>query len=354
MSTIPKAVLYYYPRSIWSAVSEQALSVDILREEKGYGDDELDLKIVDLHKGENFDPAYLRINPKATVPTLVVPLQKTLSEDVASRFKAITETKAIVEFLDKSRSTVSRTHTTSSAPAPTLMPATIASGTTCEAVIDELHSEEGNPNNLLYLNARDEISLRNLAKETLPSLTGKQKALAEHISNAENKKINVSQKVIKYWNEKKAAAELWLEVLQDANRSNTNLDPDAKAKRSDFFSVSRDAWEVALSNTLTKLSREIVGPYALGDQFSVADLHLAAWTARLVKLAGGTAEDDGNTVVTKLEAHIGNGFILPKDFQDTDAQGIDSQEARRSKLSAFWDAVKERPSWKKVYGNGLY
>lgn len=31
MSTIPKAVLYYYPRSIWSAVSEQALSVDILR-----------------------------------------------------------------------------------------------------------------------------------------------------------------------------------------------------------------------------------------------------------------------------------------------------------------------------------
>lgn len=159
---------------------------------------------------------------------------------------------------------MSRTHTTSSAPAPTLMPATIASGTTCEAVIDELHSEEGNPNNLLYLNARDEISLRNLAKETLPSLTGKQKALAENISNAENKKINVSQKVIKYWNEKKAAAELWLEVLQDANRSNTNLDPDAKAKRSDFFSVSRDAWEVALSNTLTKLSREIVGPYALG------------------------------------------------------------------------------------------
>jgi glutathione S-transferase len=44
-------------------------------------------------KGENFDPTYLRLNPKATVPTLVVPLEKTLSGDVTSRFKAITETK---------------------------------------------------------------------------------------------------------------------------------------------------------------------------------------------------------------------------------------------------------------------
>jgi hypothetical protein len=71
-------------------------------------------------------------------------------------------------------------------------------------------------------------------------------------------------------------------------------------------------------------------------------------------LAGGTAEDDGNTVVAKLETHIGNGFVLPKDFQATDAQRTDSQQGYQSKLSAFWDAVKERPSWKKVYGNGLY
>lgn len=62
-----------------------------------------------LGKGENFDPTFLRLNPKgmsqvlcvdrqynpftATVPTLVVPLQKTLSEDVDSRYRAITDTK---------------------------------------------------------------------------------------------------------------------------------------------------------------------------------------------------------------------------------------------------------------------
>jgi hypothetical protein len=252
------------------------------REEKGYGDDELSLKVVDLGKGENFDPTYLRLNPKATVPTLVVPLQNTLSEDVDSRFKAITETKvnlcfshqamilmhmskqAIVEFLDKSRSAVSRTHTTSFAPAPSLAPATIAINTTCETIIGDLHSEEGNPNNLRYLNARDERSLCNLAKETIPLLAGKQKALVHHISNAENNKIHVSQKVIKFWGEKKAAVELWLDVLLDASQPDTELDANAKAKRLEFFNVAQVAWETALSNTLTKLSKEIIGPYALG------------------------------------------------------------------------------------------
>jgi hypothetical protein len=170
---------------------------------------------------------------------------------------------------------VSRTHTTSSAPAPTLTPATIAISTTCETIIGDLHSEEGNPNNLLYLNARDETSLRILAKETIPSLSGKQKALAQHISNAENKKIHVSQKVIKFWSEKKAAAELWLEVLENANQSDTELDADARAKRSEFFSVAQEAWEVALSNTLTKLSREIIGPYALG-MWCIGNVHICS------------------------------------------------------------------------------
>jgi hypothetical protein len=71
-------------------------------------------------------------------------------------------------------------------------------------------------------------------------------------------------------------------------------------------------------------------------------------------LAGGTAEDDGSRAVGKLEAHIGNGFVLPRDFQATDAQSTDSHQPYQSKLGAFWDAMKERPSWKKVYEKGLF
>ena len=115
-----------------------------------------------------------------------------------------------------------------------------------------------------YLNARDEKSLPTLAKEIVPSLLGKQKALAQNISNAEHKKIHVSQKVIVFWSEKKSTAESWLDVLQDASQSDTEINANAKARRSEFFSEARKAWEVGLCNALTKVSSGIIGPYALG------------------------------------------------------------------------------------------
>ena len=80
----------------------------------------------------------------------------------------------------------------------------------------------------------------------------------------------------------------------------------------------------------------------LGDQFSIADLHLAGWLARVVKLAGGTKDDNGETIVVKLEAHIGGGFVMPRG------------NVKQTKIGAFWDEVRERVGWKKVYADGLY
>lgn len=77
----------------------------------------------------------------------------------------------------------------------------------------------------------------------------------------------------------------------------------------------------------------------------MADLHLAAWLTRIAALSGAKATDDGNTVIAKLERHIEEGFTLPKETQPTGQQ---------SKLAVFWDVVKERPSWKKVYADGLH
>ncbi|THH10457.1 hypothetical protein EW146_g8366 [Bondarzewia mesenterica] len=58
MKVVPKAVLYYDPHHVWSSAVRLAL------EEKGYGDDEVDFKMVDLAKGQNFFPSFLRLNPK--------------------------------------------------------------------------------------------------------------------------------------------------------------------------------------------------------------------------------------------------------------------------------------------------
>merc|ERR1712157_402708 len=121
MAAVPKATLYTFDGSVWASAPRLALV------EKGYASTDLDLKIVDLLKGENFDPSFLRINSKGTVPALVVPLLETTSAEVDTKFRAITDTKLILEFLDKSRSqnTLAANADSAAAPAPILAPATI-------------------------------------------------------------------------------------------------------------------------------------------------------------------------------------------------------------------------------------
>ncbi|KAK0478380.1 hypothetical protein IW261DRAFT_225543 [Armillaria novae-zelandiae] len=348
MSNIPKAVLYYSQESIWSSAVLLAL------EEKGYGADEVDLRVVDLDKGGNFDPSFLRLNNKgivllqshqrpqsdivlAMVPTLVVPLQKTLSEDVESRYRAITESKAIIEFLDKSRSPWSQTHTTSQAPAPSLTPATIAFTETSAEMIELVHTDEVDPNNLSYMNARDADSLKILAREMLPALHTRRDALSKYISHADNGTIQVSEKVKALWKEKRAATEVLLGLYKNADVSESALDPEEKSKRAEYFEMAKCA-RASLGRTLLRLEKDIIGPFALGDQLSIADIHLSAWLARIAKLAGGAGTDDGSAVVEKLQHHVGTEFKL----------------GQKGRLSECWDTMKERPSWKKVYAEGLH
>ncbi|KAI0726172.1 hypothetical protein C8Q72DRAFT_784202 [Fomitopsis betulina] len=351
---VPKAALYYFPASVWSAPPLLAL------EEKGYAADEVDLKLVDISKGENYAPSYLRLNPQATVPTLVVPLQKTLGPDMESRYKAIQDSKSIVEFLDKSRSTQSRTHTTSDAPAPSLSPATIAFSAVLTKLIDLLHSPEADPNALKYLNARDPDALRALAASVRPTLAVRRAALEQLLSDNQEARIRVSEKTRTFWEVKKVATDKLLDVYDDADTPTENLSDQARARREAFLKDAADAW-LRVRDVLMELNQEILGPYVLGDQLSLADLHLAAWLARVVSLAGGTIADDGASVVGKLEAHVGGGFTLVKDFSVAEARrraGLpvadpESKE-RQNRIAAFWDAVRERPSFKKVYKDGLH
>lgn len=351
---LPKASLYYYKNSIWASVPLLAL------EEKGYGADEVDLKEVDLSKGENFSPAYLRINNNATVPTLVVPLENTLEPEIESRYKAIKDTKAIVEFLDRSRSPQSRTHSTSTAPAPSLAPATIAFSSISNKIIELLHSEAGDPNALTFMNARNDAQLKALAAERKQMLIEKCDALDHLIEENKQADVKVSEKTVRFWEMKRVASSMILDVLEDGEKPTEELNDEAKGKRGEFFKAAAQAW-AGLKDVLVQLSKEIIGPYTLGDQISIADLHLAAWLARIAKLSGGQASDDGNTIVQKIEEHIGDSFSLPKDFSVAEARrraGLPATNIppteRQARLAAFWDAIKERPSWKKIYADGLH
>lgn len=217
----------------------------------------------------------------ATVPTLLVPYNDSITSGLEGRYKSLTNTKValqvnrvieytshlsqtIVEFLDQSRSVNSRTQTTSTAPAPALTPATIAATMTCKIIVDILHSEMANPNKLHSVNARDDASLVKLSKERLPFFTQRQKALTTYLHQAETQTIRVSDKVRALWRDKLDATNVLLAVLLDAEKSEAQLDAQSKANRLSFFQAARQAWEIDLKVALTQLCGEIIGPFALG------------------------------------------------------------------------------------------
>ncbi|KAL5535377.1 hypothetical protein ACEPAF_3471 [Sanghuangporus sanghuang] len=354
-ANIPKAVLYYNQKSVWSSSALLAL------EEKGYDEDEVELRVVDLGKAENLSMSFLRINPKGTVPTLVVPLAKTLAPDDDHRFKAVTDTKSILEFLDKSRSAISRTHTISSAPAPALAPATIVLSLAASQLIDILHTDDVNPNQLKYYNYTSQAAFARTAETLLPFFRGRQEALSSYITSSQNAQIQASEKTRKLWESKKADADAFVAVYAAADKDDSTLSPAEKAARDQFRSIAHDLWNVKLRKAITVLNKEMMGPFALGDQISIVDLHLGPWLARIAALCGGLATDNGDVIISKIESRIGDRFALPKDFQQIVAPELGADPflqitpgAKRVKLAVFWDEMKGRASWMKVYRDGLH
>ncbi|KAI9509084.1 hypothetical protein F5148DRAFT_1190243 [Russula earlei] len=354
--SIPKAVLYYDVRSAWS------LAVLFALEEKGYGKDELEHRPVDLSKGETFSPTFLRINSKGTVPTLVVPFEDTLSSDMESRYKAIAETEALITFLDKSRSIMSQTHTTSAAPAPALSPATVALSSTAKSIITLLHSAPASPEMLFLLNAKNLAALRTIAPSVSAFLKGRKEALDRYLAEDEAKEVRLSEKTKSFWLEKKSAIEGLLTTLNEADKSDTELSESGRKAREEYLEKSKAAWQVGLAVVLNKLTKELLpGPYALGEQISVVDVHLAAWLHELVILTGGSARDNGTVAIARLEEHVGGGFAFTKDVPSLPASASPTTSSEgpppapaatgpRPKLAVLWDALASRPSWQKVFG----
>jgi hypothetical protein len=219
------------------------------------------------------------------VPTLVVPLSTTLEAEVESRYKAIKDTKvcltdhalkfvfrslaltclqSIVEFLDKSRSPQSRTHTTSTAPAPTLAPATIAFATACNKLIDLLHSLPADPNALKFLNARDDEELKKVTPELRPLLHAKTDAITELIAQNEASEVKVSPKTVQFWELRRAASALMLDVIEEGDKSPDELDEAGKKSRSEYFTAAANGWN-NLKEVLLTLSKDIIGPFVLGE-----------------------------------------------------------------------------------------
>lgn len=159
---------------------------------------------------------------------------------------------------------MSHTHTTSAAPAPALSPATIALSSTAKSIIALLNSSSASLEVLFFLNARDLPALRTVAPSVSTLLKGRKEALERYLAENEAKGVRVSEKTKAFWLEKKSATEDLLVALDEADKSDSELSESGRKAREEYLDKSRAAWEVGLAVVLNKLSKELVGPFALG------------------------------------------------------------------------------------------
>ncbi|GAA5966538.1 hypothetical protein JCM3765_000951 [Sporobolomyces pararoseus] len=306
----PRATLYTFGGSVWASVPR------LVALEKNYTEEELDEKTVDLGKGENFSPAFLKLSPDGHIPVLVVPYEHTLDDTIPTKFRALTGTKDICDFLDLS-STRSATH-----HAPALSPATVQRSADSKELIAHVHKEEAPDPNKLLLSFRNEQE-RDIKFKGLVGgfLNGRQGALERYA-----KEVGGSDAKLKAFYEKKIAENGGLIAMYEGKVDSTS-----------WQQASQLMWsQVPKTLALLESKLEDTAPYLLGDQISLADLHVAAWFARILAAAGVTKVTDLPQALKQLEANFADG------------------EKVGAKTERWAENLFERKSFKQVYADGMH
>ncbi|KAI0651780.1 hypothetical protein C8Q79DRAFT_57617 [Trametes meyenii] len=274
--TMSKPVLYTFGLSVWSAAPELAIA------ELGYADDAIETKIVNLAEGANFTPEFLKINPQATLPTLV------------ADGKSYTNTKEVVHYLIE--------HAPNKGS---------AAGT---AFIDKIHEDSIDPNAPLLLARNNEELTASASGFPFTFVDNRQKSLEK------NSVLPEATPFKAFYDAKKAANGGILKVY----KGEVPLDG--------FFKESVAHWDRVAAFIVDELPAALPESGFLGGASpGEDDFHLGAWLARITHLVGGSADKDGYKALEK-----------------------ETKKPIPPRVAAYWAAWVERPSFKKVYANGLH
>ncbi|GAA5943174.1 glutathione S-transferase family protein [Sporobolomyces koalae] len=306
----PRATLYTFGGSVWASVPR------LVALEKNYTEEELDEKTVDLGKGENFAPAFLKLSPSGHVPVLVVPYEHTLDDTIPTKFRALTGTKDICDFLDLS-STRSATH-----HAPALSPATVQRSADSKELIAHIHTEDAPDPNKLFLSFRTEQERDAKFNGMVGGfLKGRQEALERYA-----REVDGTDTRLKIFYEKKLLENGHLIAMYEG-----------KADSASWQQAAQLMWgQVPKTLAMLEQKLEDTAPYLLGDQVSLADLHVGAWFARILATAGVTSVSDLPQALKQLESHF------PGD------------EKVGAKTERWAENLFERKSFKHVYATGMH
>ncbi|KAG8915305.1 hypothetical protein FRC00_005831 [Tulasnella sp. 408] len=256
MVSSDKKTLYVFGGAIWP--SAPWLAVTAL----GY-DDQVNVEQVNLVEGANFAPDFVRKNPAATLPTLLIPGEDNL-----------TDTTSVIKYM------------IANAPKP----AGKSSGTNFVA---KIHEDAVDPNFAL-LSARNDQELA--AKNGgIPGLfiRSRQAALLKYAPTAPD---------LKSFYDAKIAANGFLDLVYSAG-----VPEDVKQN---WFAKSKAAWEAIRAFILNDIPAVLPeSGYIGGENPGEDDFHLAAWLARIALLTGATPKEDG---VLSLKNELGGAEVPEK------------------------------------------
>ncbi|KAG1757387.1 hypothetical protein EDB19DRAFT_1657205 [Suillus lakei] len=247
-----KPILYTFGHSVWAAVPELALI------ELGYTQDDIQKKVVNLAEGENFAPAFLKINPQGTLPTL------------EAEGEAYTSTADVTSYL-----VVHASNRVAVAPGTDF--------------IRKIHEDQYDPN-FPMLSARHEDELQSKASGfSMTFVQNRQNALAKHSGTSQSANHR------EFYDAKIAENGKVLSIYQSKAPENV---------KNSFFEFSRAHWDtlkVFILNELPDILPE--NGFLGGDKPGEDDFHLAAWLVRIVFVAGGG--DSSKDGVHDIEKELG-------------------------------------------------
>ncbi|KAI0361707.1 hypothetical protein OH77DRAFT_1417974 [Trametes cingulata] len=185
------------------------------------------------------------------------------------------------------------------------------------AFIDTIHEEKLDPNAPLLL-ARTEEELKASASGfPFTFVNNRQKSLEKNSTHPEAGPFKA------FYDEKKAGNGGILTIYKG--------EASEEAKQA-FFKHSAQHWDALASFLLNDLPALLPDSGFLGgDSPGEDDFHLGAWLARIVHLTGGKADKDGYKSLEK-----------------------ETKKPIPPKVAAYWAAWIERPSFKRVYVEGLH
>lgn len=237
-------------------------------------------------QAENFHHNYLSINPNGTVPSLIVP-----------SLKPLTDSRDVLAYLDEIST-------------PSLTPSDPKAKATMQEIIDLVHSDAASTN-LILLQARDPDEYE--AKRSGP--------FAAYIGRR--------QKVLEANKASYPEHSFYRPKAKENEKMHKIYTTGPCAERDEFFKNTHAAY-VKFVAEMDRLDTLLVLPYAAGESVTLADLHAVPWLAHALAGVGTTEIRD----LGKLEAHLRKSV---PEFRIA------------AKVQRWWDNYTERAAFKEVF-----